>query len=110
MFETWSITGSTAGGPAGFDTVAQRTLLVVTGALILAGALGTLALVRNRVDWRTLTFSWIGGAVAVTCGPAQIALSNHGTVGLPLLFVCVATTLAGLGLAGSALRTAWRTP
>ncbi|WP_163572258.1 hypothetical protein [Fodinicola feengrottensis] len=106
-FVAWSVLGRAAGAPGGFDTVAQRTLLFVTGVLIFTGGLAVMALVWDRSNKRLhlpATFAWIGTGVAVTAGPTLIALSNHGTVGLPLLLVALNTTLAGLFLAGSTRR------
>lgn len=56
----WSVGGRAWGGPAGFDTVTQRTFLVATGILVLAGAIAAVAPVRNRV------LIFLGTGVAVT--------------------------------------------
>lgn len=103
----WSLTGSRWGGPAGFDTVAQRTALLATGLLVLAGAIAVPALLWRRGTRRVvgpLVLAWIGTSVTVTAGPTHIALSNHGNVSSLLLSVSLVATLSGLLLTWSMIR------
>lgn len=97
-----------ASGPRGFDTVAQRSFLAVTGLLVLAGAVAVPLLVRRRGGVRpvaAVAMAFVGTAVAVASGPAGIALSNHGRVGAAYAAVSLAGGAAGLVLAGGAVRS-----
>jgi len=94
----WSLGGHGWGGPAGFDTVAQRTFLAATGLLVLAG--GIAALTRHA------RLAFVGTAVAVTAGPAGVALSNHGEVGVSYVIISLVGTVAGAALAWSLARPA----
>lgn len=103
----WSVTGSRWGGPAGFDTVAQRTALLSTGLLVLFGAVAVPVLLWWRGPWPVvgpLVLAWTGTSVTVTAGPTHLALSNHGTVSVPLVSVSLVATVAGLVLTRSAIR------
>jgi hypothetical protein len=91
----WSAGGRAWGGPAGFDTVTQRTFLVATGILVLAGAIAAVAPTRNRV------LIFLGAGVAVTSGPSGLALSNHGEISPPYAVVSLIAVLAGLVLAAT---------
>ncbi|GAB3441784.1 hypothetical protein [Actinophytocola sediminis] len=109
----WTVTGSSWGGPAGFDTVAQRTALLATGMLVLAGAIAVPALRWWRGDRRLvgpLVLAWIGTSVIVTAGPTHIALSNQGRVSLLLVAVSLAATLSGLLLTRSMIRSVATVP
>lgn len=94
----WALGGRAWGGPGGFDTVAQRTFLTATGLLVLAGGIAALAR-RARV-------AFVGSAVAVTAGPAGVALSNHGEVGIWYAVISLVGTVAGAALAWSLARPA----
>jgi hypothetical protein len=91
----WSVGGRAWGGPAGFDTVTQRTFLVATGLLVLAGAIAAVAPLRHRV------VIFIGAGVAVTSGPSGLALSNHGEISPPYAVVSLIAVAAGLVLAAT---------
>lgn len=111
LLVAWSVVAPRWGGPAGFDTVAQRTALLATGLLVLAGAVAVPVLLRRRDTGRVvgpLVLAWVGTSVTVTAGPTHVALSNGGTVSTPLLTVSVIATVAGLLLTGTAVR-AFRT-
>lgn len=107
LLVAWSVAGRSWGGPAGFDTVAQRTFLLSTGLVVLVGVIAVLVLVWHRGQGRILiplTLAWIGTGVTVTSGPTQVALSNHGDASLLLVVASLAAALAGLLLTGSTLR------
>jgi len=99
MLVVWSISGPGAGGPAGFDTVSQRTFLLAQGLVVAVGVTAALSLVRRRDEGRALprlALAWIGTGVLVTSGPTHIALSNHGTVSLVFVSASLAGTVCGL--------------
>lgn len=87
----WTFTG----GPAGFETVAQRTTLFVTGLVVIAGVVGVLALMRQRRTPVTLAMAWVGASTAFASG---LHGGSSGLVGM----VSQAGMLAGLllGVAG----------
>jgi hypothetical protein len=89
----WSIGGPAWDGPAGFDTVTQRTFLVATGLLVLAGAV---------IPRAAAVF--IGTGVAVTSGPSGLALSNHGQISPLYAVVSLVAVVAGLVIAVAATR------
>ena len=107
LLAAWSVMGQRWGGPAGFETVAQRSFLLATGIIVLAGAIAALCLV-----WRwghgsilaPLVLAWVGMGVAVPSGPTHIALSNQGEVSLLLVVATVIAVVSGLTLTGSTLR------
>lgn len=97
----WAIDPETFAGPAAFDTVAQRTFLLVGGVFPLAGAIGTLALVRrNRTGslFAPLAAAWTGSAAAFV----SILLPTADT-GRVETFVNGVSSLTGLGLAVTGL-------
>ncbi|WAL69524.1 hypothetical protein ORV05_17685 [Amycolatopsis cynarae] len=99
ILAVWSVTAPRWGGPAGFDTVAQRTALLATGLLVLSGAIAVPALLRRRGDRPVvvpLVVAWIGTGVTVTAGPTHIALGNHGNVSSVLVSVSLVSVLSGL--------------
>lgn len=107
MLALWSATGARWGGPAGFDTVTQRVFLLATGLVVAAGAFAVRALLRRRGDRRILVplvLVWIGTGVTVMSGPTHVALSHNGSPSPLLVSLSIAATLAGLVLAGTALR------
>jgi hypothetical protein len=109
MHVVWAFTGQRLGGPAGFETATQKTFLVVTGLLVLAGAAGVLALVhrwgRGRRTGRLLvplTVAWVGAGVTFASGFLGVSgfLGDGGNS--VARFVGLAGALSGLlmGLAG----------
>lgn len=103
MLVVWSVAGPRWGGPAGFETVPQRVFLLVTGLLVLAGAVAVHALLWRWSTGRLLpplALAWIGTGVTVTSGPTHVALSNHGNAGMLLVSISLVATLSALLLAG----------
>jgi len=101
------------GGPAGFESVAQRAALLATGVLVLSGAVAVPVLLWWRGSWPVvgpLVLAWVGTGVTVTAGPTHIALSNHGDVSVLLVSASLVATLAGLLLARFALDAFARHP
>jgi hypothetical protein len=112
----WAATGSRFAGPAGFDTIAQRTYLVGVALVVLAGVLAVAAphrpaRGRHVAAWTAARYvlAWTGTAVTVLAGPTGIALSNGGSPGTGYLLVSLVGTLAGLVLTGAAVRVVGRT-
>jgi hypothetical protein len=107
----WSAAGARLGGPAGFDTVTQKTFLLATGLVVFVGVAGVLTLVWRWGSGRIvtpLTLAWIGTGVTLTSGPAHVALSAHGDVGLPLVSVSLTASLSALLLAYAAVQVLTR--
>lgn len=107
VLAVWSVVAPHWGGPAGFDTVAQRTALLATGLLVLAGAIAVPALVWRRGARRALSplvLAWVGTSVTVTAGPTHIALSHRGDVSPVLVWISLTAAVAGLLLTRSAIR------
>ncbi len=107
LLGVWAVAGPHWGGPAGFDGVAQRAVLLATGLVVLGGAIAVLALLGRW--WRRrllvpLTLAWLGTGVTVTSGPTHVALSHEGQASGFLMTVALAATLAGLLLTGAAVR------
>ncbi|WP_163506144.1 hypothetical protein [Fodinicola acaciae] len=92
----WTFAGDRLAGPAGFETAAQRTALFVTGVVVIGGAVGVMALVRQRRTTATLTLAWVGAATTFASGLHGI--NSGGVTGL----IFEAGMLAGLllGVAG----------
>lgn len=104
VLTAWSVIAPRWGGPAGFDTVAQRTALLSTGLLVLVGAVAVPALLWRRGSrhaFAPLVLAWVGTGVIVTAGPTHIALSNHGSPSATLLAVSATASLCGLLLTRS---------
>jgi hypothetical protein len=113
LFVVWSVAGPGWGGPAGFDTVAQKTVLLSTGLVVLIGALAALALVWRRGTGRILAplaLAWLGTGVTVTSGPAHVALSNGGAASPLLVLATLAAVPAGLIVAAAAARALAHSP
>lgn len=112
----WTVGGESAGAPAGFETAAQRSLLLATGALALAGAAGVLQLALGwrprwaaRRPWTPLALAWVGSATAFASGIAQVGLAAEGADAATGVVLAVGTA-SGLALAISAARAVPRRP
>jgi hypothetical protein len=102
----WAVTGSRFAGPAGFDTIAQRTYLVGVALVVLAGVLAVAAL--HRPTRTRYVVAWTGTAVTVLAGPTGIALSNGGSPGTGYVTVSLVGMLAGVVLTTVAARVVRR--
>ena len=101
------------GGPAGFDAVAQRTVLLATGLVVLGGAIAVLALLGRWGTGRILAplvVAWLGTGVTVPSGPTHVALSHQGNASVLLVTVALAATVACFLLTASALRVLTHVP
>lgn len=107
LLGVWTVAGPRWGGPEGFDAVAQRTVLLATGLVVLGGTVAVLALLGRWGTGRILVplvVAWLGTGVIVTSGPTHVALSHEGNASVLLVTVALAATVAGLLLTASALR------
>jgi hypothetical protein len=108
---TWAAAGDRLAAPPNFDTVAQRSLLVSTGLLALAGAFAVLQLAhRPRHRWAVdrlavlLAVAWVGSATSFASGLAQYALATEAPDPVTTLVLAVGT-ISGLSLGAAALLT-----
>ncbi|MEV0628199.1 hypothetical protein [Nonomuraea wenchangensis] len=103
----WAVTGPEGGGPAGFESPAQRTVLAVTGLLVAVGYVTPWArgFVGRHPGW-AVVMTWTGCGVATLSGPTFIALSHDGIVRVPVLVAAVASAVAGLLYSVVLLRSA----
>lgn len=94
----WACAPTTA-GLAGWESLAQRTVLVVIAALSIAGCAALLVgtAQRPRTRWAA---GWIGCCTAAAQGPTLLLLSNDAAIDLALLAVTIIATptAAWLGL------------
>ncbi|PZP29780.1 MAG: hypothetical protein DI613_11475 [Kocuria rhizophila] len=101
----WAANGASSAGLAGWESLAQRTVLVVIGLLVLSGLvspyLARWGALRPAAAWMV---AWIGCCVAAVQGPVLLLLSRDGTVELPLLFVTILATPSAVLLASAMLR------
>lgn len=98
----WALAPSGA-GLAGWESLAQRTVLVVVALLTLLGgaALATASPARPRTRW---ALGWIGCSTAAVQGPTLLLLANDATIDPLLLAVTILATPAAAWLGLSALR------
>ena len=77
----WGLSGPGASGPQGMDQPAQRTVLVVTGLLSLAGFVAPVVAGRPsrrpRLAWLT---TWTGCCVTALQGPTHGLLAQGGRI------------------------------
>ena len=100
----WTVGGESLAAPPGFETAAQRSLLLSTGVLALAGAAAVLRMaghrrIRRFTDraWALLALAWIGSASAFASGLSHYALAADA--GLP----ASTSLLLAVGVAGGVL-------
>ncbi|WP_146615633.1 hypothetical protein [Nonomuraea aridisoli] len=107
----WAVAGTEAGGPTGFESPAQRTVLVITGLLVMIGYVTPLArgFVARHPGW-AVGATWTGCGVATLSGPTFVALSHDGVVRVPLLIAAVVSAAAGLAYSIALLRAARPAP
>ena len=77
----WGMFGPGTNGPLGMDSIAQRTVLVVTGINALAGFLAPLILGGSASRARPAALiTWVGCATTALQGPAGLLLAHDGVV------------------------------
>jgi hypothetical protein len=106
---TWAVAGQRLAAPPDFDTVAQRSLLVSTGLLALAGAFAVLQLAhRPRRRWAVdrlavlVAVAWVGSATSFASGVAQYALATEAPDPATTLVLAIGT-ISGVSLGAAAL-------
>lgn len=87
----WGSAGPGDFGPQAMDAPAQRTALVVTGVLSLAGWLAPMLSAAVRSPQVLWLVTWVGCATAALQGPTQLLLANDG---VPTAAVALLTALA----------------
>lgn len=96
----WGVFGPGASGPQGMDLPAQRTVLVVTGALCVAAFvvpfLGEWARRWPRCAWLV---TWTGACTSALQAPAQILLAHGGDV-RPVVALIAVVAIPGSGIYG----------
>ena len=101
----WGALGPGTTGPEAMDLPAQRTVLVVTGALCIAAFVVPLlderARHRPRTAWLLL---WTGCCVSALQGPAQILLAQGGHVRPVVALVAILATPGSCAYGVSTLR------
>lgn len=97
----WAL-GPSSRGLAGWDSLAQRTVLVVVALLSVMGCAALLKTEasRPRVRW---VLGWIGCSTAAVQGPTLLLLAQDATINITLVAVTLLATPAATWLGLSAL-------
>ncbi|QCO97340.1 hypothetical protein FCN77_05920 [Arthrobacter sp. 24S4-2] len=98
----WGIFGPGASGPLGMNSIAQRTVLTVTGIAAVAGFLAPLIMGRSASRARSAALiTWVGCATTALQGPTGLLLAHDGQISpFGLVVAAVGTPAAVLyGLA-----------
>jgi hypothetical protein len=85
----WGLAGPGSGGPQAMDAVSQRTTLVVTGLLALAGFAAPLA--RTVAPGAAWLITWLGCTTAALQAPTLVLLANGGHPTRPILLLGLVT-------------------
>lgn len=105
----WGVFGPGNSGPLGMDSIAQRTVLGVTGIAALGGFLAPFAFEGSASRARAAALiTWVGCATAALQGPAGLLLAHDGAV-TPLgvvvaVFRTPSAVLYGVTVLASTLR------
>jgi hypothetical protein len=109
---TWAIAGESLAAPPKFDTAAQKSLLVSTGLLALAGASAVRLIVHGRSTgrhsesarwWVPLTLGWVGSASTFASGLSQYALAAAASPNSPTSLLLALGTISGVMMGVAAL-------
>jgi hypothetical protein len=88
----WGLSGPGASGPQGMDAVSQRTTLVVTGLLAVAGFLAPLARrTADRAPRVAWLLTWAGCATAALQAPTLVLLANDGNPSAAIVLMGLVT-------------------
>jgi hypothetical protein len=108
----WAVAGESLAAPPNFDTAAQRSLLVSTGLLALAGASSVRQLVHQRSIrwlsesdrlWAPLTLAWVGSATTFASGLSQYALAADASPNRSTSLLLALGTISGVLMGVAAL-------
>lgn len=108
----WAVAGESLAAPPNFDTAAQKSLLVSTGFLALAGASAVGQLVHQRSLrrlsasdrlWVPLTLGWVGSATTFASGLSQYALAADASPNPSTSLLLALGTISGVMLGVAAL-------
>ena len=108
----WAVGGESLAAPPNFDTAAQKSLLVSTGLLALAGASAVCQLVHRRNMrrhsesdrlWAPLTLGWVGSASTFASGLSQYALAAEASPDPPTSLLLALGTISGVMMGAAAL-------
>ena len=110
----WAAAGESLAAPPNFDTAAQKSLLVSTGLLALAGASAVRQLVHRRsirrrsesaLWWVPLTLAWVGSASTFASGLSQYALAADAGRDPATSLVLALGSISGVMMGVAALLT-----
>ena len=76
----WGVFGPGTSGPLGMNSIAQRTVLVVTGLAAVAGFLAPLFLGGASRGRAAALITWVGCAVTALQGPTGLLLAHDGQI------------------------------
>ena len=108
----WAVAGESLAAPPNFDTAAQKSLLVSTGLLALAGASAVRQLVHRRSIrrlsesariWAPLSLGWVGSASTFASGLSQYALAADADPDPSTSLLLAVGTISGVMMAVAAL-------
>ena len=108
----WAVAGESLAAPPNFDTAAQKSLLVSTGLLGLAGASAVRQLVHRRSIrrhsvsarwWVPLTLGWVGSASTFASGLSQYALAADASPNPATSLLLALGTISGVMMGIAAL-------
>jgi hypothetical protein len=99
----WGIAGPGTTGPAGMNSLAQRTVLIVTSVAAAPGFVAPLltrgSVLRSRA---AAVATWVGCVTAALQGPAGLALAHDGNVSALGIAIAIvgptAATIYGLAV------------
>lgn len=103
----WSLCGPGTAGPQGMNSIAQRTVLAVTGLLVLSALLAPLHRRTNHPHLIWL-ITWVGCTSAVMQGPAHLLLARGGHPQPAVAILGGAATVAGSLYILALLRSTYR--
>ncbi|WP_235736844.1 hypothetical protein [Nocardioides alcanivorans] len=96
----WGLFGPGEAGPQAMDTPSQRTALVVTGLLCIAGLMAPILGAMTQWPRTAWLVTWVGCTTAALQGPTQLLLANGGdpTPAIALITVLATPASCGYGL------------
>jgi hypothetical protein len=93
----WGVFGPGASGPLGMNSIAQRTVLVVTGVAAVGGFLAPLFLGGRASRARSAALiTWVGCATTALQGPTGLLLAHDGVMSPPGVVIAAVGTPAAV--------------